>query len=127
MRYFNFDRLIRKYSRDFTVVVKNEGAYDAKGDWIEGATQEVKMTGAVMALAENKVNNSNGAYTMKDKALYMTGPIDRALLGAEIIFCGDTYVIESIIESADAEFTGVYHYVLKWVSVFDGKEASQDD
>lgn len=127
MKYFNFDRLIRKYSRDFTVAVKSKGAYDAKGDWIDGAVNEVKMSGAIMALAESKVNNSNGAYTTKDKALYMTSPIDNALLGAEVIFYGDTYTIESVTGLSDAEFTGVYHYIMKWVSVFDDKEVSQND
>ena len=34
MQYFNFSRLIRKYSRPFTCELKAEGTYDDLGEWV---------------------------------------------------------------------------------------------
>ena len=33
MAYFNFSRLIEKYSRDFIAVIQSEGHYDDSGEW----------------------------------------------------------------------------------------------
>lgn len=126
MANFNFSRLIGKYSREFTVIVNSEGEYDAKGDWTDGEKQEITMTGAIMAVSENKVYNSNGAYALKDKVLYMTEPLNNALFDCHVKFRGNVYKIDGAVESDDADFTGVYHYVLKWVSALD-EEAAQDD
>lgn len=126
MANFNFNKLISKYSREFTVIVDSEGDYDAKGDWQDGEKRETTMTGAIMAMSERKVYNSNGAYTSKDKVLYMTEPLDNALFDCDIKFLGNIYKIDSAVEADDAEFTGVYHYILKWVSVFE-EEAGQND
>ncbi len=127
MAYFNFNRLISKYSREFTVIVNSEGEYDAKGDWVDGEKREITMTGAIMAMSESKVYNSNGAYTSKDKVLYMTEPLSDALFDCDVKFLGNVYKIDSTVEADDADFTGVYHYILKWVSVFEETEAAQDD
>ena len=127
MAYFNFNRLISKYSREFTVIVNSGGEYDAKGDWVDGEKREITMTGAIMAMSESKVYNSNGAYTSKDKVLYMTEPLSDALFDCDVKFLGNVYKIDSTVEADDADFTGVYHYILKWVSVFEETEAAQDD
>ena len=127
MAYFNFNRLISKYSREFTVIVNSEGEYDAKGDWVDGEKREITMTGAIMAMSESKVYNSNGAYTSKDKVLYMTEPLSDTLFDCDVKFLGNVYKIDSTVEADDADFTGVYHYILKWVSVFEETEAAQDD
>lgn len=126
MTRFNFTRLIQKYSRTFTVITETAGYHDKKGDWVHGATTETMLTGAIMAMSERKVYNSNGVYTTKDKVLYMTKEIDNALIGAKVMFNGNTYSIEEAIGADDGVFTGVYNYTLKWVSAFE-KGAVTDD
>ena len=120
MRYFNFSRLISKYSRPFTVAVRNKGAYDSKGDWAAGEPEYTEINGAIMAVSQRKVYNSNGVYTALDKSLYMTSPIDKALLQAEIIFNDNVYKIEEVRGADNDVFTGVYNYILKHVSAFGG-------
>lgn len=120
MSYFNFSRLIAKYSRPFMVAVRSEGSYDSKGDWKEGEPIYTEINGAIMAISQRKVYNSNGIYTTLDKSLYMTSPIDKALLQAEIIFNDNVYKIEEVRGADNDVFTGVYNYILKYVSAFGG-------
>lgn len=124
MQYFNFTRLITKYSREFSCELKAQGYYDRLGEWVSGENSVVTMIGAVLSARDMKMYQPDGVYTEKDKILFMLSPIDNAMLGAEIIFCGNVYKIEDTTGCDDAEFTGVYTYRLKWVSVFGRK---QDD
>ena len=118
MQYFNFSRLIRKYSRPFTCELKAEGTYDDLGEWVASENAVISMTGAILSVRDDKLYQQDGVYTEKDKILYMLTPIDNAMLGAEIIFKDNVYTVEDSTGADDAEFTGVYRYHLKWVSVF---------
>ncbi len=118
MQYFNFSRLIRKYSRQFTCELKAEGTYDNLGERVTPESSVISMTGAILSVRDSKLHQSDGEYTEKDKVLYMLTPIDNAMLGAEIIFKDNVYTVEDSTGADDAEFTGVYRYHLKWVSVF---------
>ena len=89
MQYFNFSRLIRKYSRPFTCELKAEGTYDDLGEWVASENAVISMTGAILSVRDVKLYQQDGVYTDEDST------------GAD-----------------DAEFTGVYRYHLKWVSVF---------
>lgn len=122
MTYFDFTRLIEKYTRPFTVILKSEGSYNAMGDWVDGENSEREMRGALMSMSERKIYNSNGLYTSKDKILHMTSPIENALLGAEVIFKENVYKVEEVKHADNEDFTGVYSYVLKWVSVFNRRQ-----
>ena len=116
-QYFDFSSLIDDYSTDFTVITHTDSGYDAAGDWQEGTEQKLTLTGAIIAFKESKVIRSDGAITSKDKRLFMQQALPDALLGAVVLHAGQTYRIETELENA--EFTGVWSYLLRWVSAFD--------
>ncbi len=118
MAYFDFSRLIQKYSREFTVITKGEKTLNAVGEWEYGTSSETTLKGAIIGYAENKVHRSEGNLSTMDKALHMLEPIDNALMGATVIFNGDKYRIETQKGKDNAEFTGCYSYTLKYVSAF---------
>lgn len=117
MAYFNFARLIEKYNCEFTAVIQSEGYFDDSGEWVKGEAAEIPMTGAIIGFKESKVFRSEGTLTAKDKHLFMLKPFDKALKGTAVIYKGERYNVEAETENAD--FTGVYAYVLKYVSAFD--------
>lgn len=116
-QYFDFSGLIRNYSNQFTVITHSESGYDEAGDWREGQETRTALTGAIIAFTESKVFRSDGAITSKDRRLFTEEKIPDALIGAAAVYNGQKYMIESELENA--EFTGVYSYLLKWVSAFD--------
>lgn len=118
MAYFDFKRLITKYTTEFTVKIPSEGHYDDAGDWVSGEPVTVKKQGAIISLTENKIFKSEGTLTAQDRALYMLEPINLALKGAEVIHGNRVYTISDSLQNA--EFTCVYAYTLKFVSVFGG-------
>ena len=121
MRFYDFKRLIEKYSKDFVAKIPStEGHYNEKGDYVKGAQKAVNLRGAIIAHRESKVYKSGGAIREQDKALYMLSPLDKSLEGAEVIDEGKRYSIGSLLENS--EFTGVWAYNLKYVSAFEGEE-----
>lgn len=124
MAYFNFTRLIDKYTSEFTLITQSEGYYDDSGKWVKGETTKTVLRGAIIGFRESKVFRAEGTLTANDKHLFLTQPIDRALLGATVIYQDKKYNVEAVTENA--QFTGVYSYVLKYVSAFD-KAVKTDD
>lgn len=118
MAYFDFSYLINKYSTSFVLKVPGKSDYDKKGDWQPGTPIEKTLTGAIISHRESKIFKSSGTLTEQDRALYMLEPLTDALEGAEVIHQGKRYSIASSLQNA--EFTGVYSYTLKYVSVFGG-------
>ena len=118
-QYFDFSGLIKDYSNKFTVITREKGGYDDAGDWQDGQEKRQDFTGAIIAFRESKVFRSEGKITAQDRRLHMLSPLPHALIGAEVIYQGKKYMIES--ETENAEFTGVYSYLLKYVSAF-GKD-----
>lgn len=116
-QYFDFSDLIDDYSSTFEVVTHTGSGYNDAGDYIEGAEERIMLTGAIIAYTESKVLRSEGAVTMQDRKLHMLEKLPDALIGATVLFGGKRYRIASELENA--EFTGVYSYLLKWVSAFD--------
>ena len=117
MQYFNFKRLIEKYSNDFVVEIPSEGYFDDMGEYVSGAAKKATLRGAIISHRESKIFKSAGTLTEQDRALYMLAPLDKSLEGAKIAFRGKYYSIGSLLENS--EFTGVYSYSLKYVSAFD--------
>lgn len=115
-QYFDFSGLIADYSTTFTVITRTNSGYNDAGVWQGGQTR-TEYTGAIIAFKESKVFRSEGAITAKDKRLFMQQALPQALIGAEVVYKGQKYKIESELENA--EFTGVWSYLLKWVSAFD--------
>lgn len=117
-QYFDFRRLIEKYSTEFKAIILKDGYYDDLGDWIEGEKEEITLYGAVISHRESKVYRSEGNLTAKDKRLFVFEPIAETLHKAEIIYEGDKYSLEE--NTQNAKFTGVYAYTLKHISAFKG-------
>lgn len=115
-QYFDFDGLIEAYSTTFTVITFSEAGYNDAGDWQDGQEQRQTFTGAIISFKENKVFRSEGAITAKDKRLFMLQALPDALIGAHVVRDGQKYMIESELENA--KYTGVYSYLLRWVSAF---------
>lgn len=113
---FNFTRLIKKYSRNFVAEIPTEGGYNDKGDYVKGEPIKETLCGAIISHRQSKIFRSEGALTEQDRALYMLQPLKNSLQGAIIIFEGKRYTIGSLLENS--EFTGVWAYNLKFVSVF---------
>lgn len=118
MRYFNFDRIINKYGTEFMVITTNDGKYIG-GVWQEGKSEEYNAFGAIMSLSQNKIYQAGGTITAQDRYLYMIKPIKEPLNKTKIKAQGNLYSIESNRDNGKEQFTGVYVYLLKWVSVFD--------
>lgn len=116
-KFFDFSGLITDYSDSFTVIVPQSGGYDESGKWKDGEATQEELRGAIIAFKESKVFRSEGKITAKDKRLFMQQALPKALIGAEIVYRGQKYMIESELENA--QFTGVYSYLLRWVSAFD--------
>ena len=115
MQYFNFNNLIDKYACEFTVISETE-TYDAKGDLITSTMESIKK-GAIIGISERKIYRSEGVLTEKDKELFMKeslGNIDDTY----VVYEGNKYNVE-INSQNNHQFTGVWQYTLKWVSVFD--------
>ena len=116
-QYFNFRRLIEKYSVDFTAFISSKGEWNDKGEYVEGARSEKSLCGALIGHRESKIFRSEGTITGQDKALYMLEPLENSLQGAEIVHEGKRYSIGELL--TNAEFTGVWYYRLKYLSAFN--------
>ena len=116
-QYFDFFNLIHDYINSFVVITNAEAGYNDSGDWVEGQETRTEYMGAIIAFRESKVFRSDGAITAKDRRLFMQQKLPDALIGAKVEYLGQKYMIESELENA--EFTGVYSYMLRWVSAFD--------
>lgn len=116
-QYFDFSGLIADYSVPFEFVPASKGDYNESGDFERGSAEGKTMHGAIIGFKQSKVFRSEGTLTAKDKHLFMLTPLEEALTGAKVRFRGQEYLIEA--ETENAEFTGVYAYVLRWCSAFD--------
>lgn len=116
-KYFDFSGLISDYANPFTLITHADGGYNDAGEWVDGEETRTELTGAIIAFKESKVFRSEGAITAKDRRLFMETQLPQALIGAHVEYEGQKYMIESELENA--EFTGVYSYMLRWVSAFD--------
>lgn len=119
MAYFDFSRLITKYSREFILITEGEKTLNSLGEWISGEPAEVSLCGAIIGFSENKVHRSEGNLTTMDKALYILEPIDEVLMSGTVIFEGSKYKIETQKSKDNAYFTGCYSYILKYCGAFD--------
>ena len=117
-QYFDFSGLIADFSNPFTVVTFTDDGYDEAGDWKGKGEKRAVMYGAIISFKESKVFRSEGAITSNDKRLFMQQALPDALIGAGVEYEGHKYMIES--EHENAEFTGVYSYLLRHVSAFEG-------
>ena len=116
-QYFDFSSLIADYANDFTVITRGAGGYNGSGEWVAGKEETRLFRGAIIGFKESKIIRAEGTLTAKDKHLFMLQQLPEALVGAKVTYQGQEYLIESELENA--EFTGVYSYVLRWCSAID--------
>lgn len=115
MRLFNFDRLIRKYSTEFTIT-QTSGSYIA-GKWVstDGAT-ETRM-GALMPLSKAVLMSYGGQYTSSDRRLYVLSKLPEDYDLYRVVVNGSRYKVDRMTD--DGDLGGFYSYTLKAVSKFD--------
>lgn len=118
MKYFEFSGLVKKYESTFTVISTSGGSYDDLGEWQPGEATETAMKGAIISLKEDRIYRSEGMLTEQDRQLYMTEPLPEGLIGSIVVYKGNKYKVQNITDNS--EFTGVYSYLLKFVSAFNG-------
>lgn len=118
MQYYDFKRLITKYSSEFTLKCPSNGSY-VGGHYVIGGETEKTLTGAIFGFSMTKVYQSGGYLTQQDRHLYTLTPIEHALDGCKVVFDNNIYSIEADAQNGNERFTGVYSYVLKWVSRHD--------
>lgn len=116
MKLYNFTRLIKKYSCDFSVITSTEGKYKG-GLWIPGETVTTCLRGAIVSLPEKKLYQPGGNYTTNDRQLYMFERIPQALKDGKVLYKGAYYSIEE--ETEYSEFCDAFIYLLRSVSVND--------
>lgn len=118
--YFNFKRLIEKYSTVFTAETPSQSGFDDSGDHVEGRTTKSTLKGAIIRHRDLKVIRSDGTFTSKDYALYMTSEPAFNLIGSIVHYEGKRFRVDS--ELNNSKFTGVWAYNLKYLSAFEVEE-----
>jgi hypothetical protein len=119
MKFYQFKKLIEKYSVSFTLEkAENKDPstltaddYDAQGNYIGGSNPPVAAVGALVPLPQRLVYQSGGRLTEADRTLYST---DHEIpLKSKITYRGLVYHVESKTPFEDyADFT---QYTLKAV------------
>lgn len=112
--YFDFVSLINKYRTSFKVISSLGTTYDSKGDEVH-TEKEKELTGAIIGISDSKIYQSAGTLTSADKYLFVFEPL--ALNDTRVIYKDNRYKVEEQIENA--EFTGIYQYLLKYISAFN--------
>ena len=113
MKYFNFERLVKKYSCEFDLISPENGAFDDTGNYSSSKIKS-RRKGAIIGLNDGKIFRSSGTLTDKDKYLFVFEPVTSNDI---VIHKGERYRVET--QTENAEFTGVYVYTLKYVSAFE--------
>lgn len=115
-KLYNFNRLIDKYSVDFTLLSTSKGGY-VGGKYVSGEETATAYRGAIVPVSDSKIYQSGGTLTTKDRQLFMRTPIAQALTNAKVRFKNNEYNIEQVTDFDD--YADAYIYLLKWVSAFD--------
>lgn len=116
---YDFTDLIRRHSVPFEVVAFTKGGY-VGGKYQKGLQTVTEREGAILPMTDNKIYQSGGTYSTKDRMLYMSTPIDGAFDTLKIRYDGNMYGIESAQDFS--EYSDAYIYTLKWVEPVNGSE-----
>lgn len=112
MKLYNFERLVKKYSVPFKLVVYGEGEY-VDGKFVKGEPSELAATGAIVPMSTRKIYQSGGTLDTTDRELYMLTPIPTPLKHTQAVYKGRTYSIEE--EKDYTDYSDVSVYILRWV------------
>jgi len=116
MKLYNFTRLINKYAVCFEIIESKGGEY-VGGRWQERETETKEGFGAIIPLAERKIYRSGGSCTAKDRQLYTINPLEGTLKNIKVRYKDNIYSVEQ--ETDYSDYSDVFVYVLKYVSMFD--------
>lgn len=115
MRMYNFAKLIKKYSAACQLVTIAEGSWHA-GSWREGEKTETPINGAVVPIAEKRIQNSGGFYQQGDCDFITLTPVE-ITSNTYLVYKGKTY---KLMDSTDySEYADFNTYVARRVSSFD--------
>ena len=117
MRYFHFERLIKKYSSEVTAILPEKGRY-VNGEYVSSGNQRITFDAAILDIDKKKIYNAGGTLTTQDKQLYVIGTLTDEIRGAKIIYNGNEYSVEQ--DTDNSFFTNFTAYILKYVSAFGG-------
>ena len=112
--YFDFCNIINKYSVNFKAIITVNKSFNDEGIYLD-TNEEKELTGAIISISDGKIYRSDGTLTSKDKYLFVFEKLP--IKDTEIIYSENRYRVEEEVENA--EFTGVYQYILKYVSAFN--------
>lgn len=116
---YNFTDLIRRHSVPFEVVSYTKGSYIG-GHYQKGTEGVVQRFGAILPMTDNKIYQSGGTYSTKDRMLYISNPIEGKFDTLKVRYDGSLYSIEAAQEFTD--YSDAYIYTLKWVEPVSGSE-----
>lgn len=110
---YDFNRLIEKYSASFLFKGVSDGHYEG-GIFVPSDVDPTPMMGAIVPIKSQKIYQSGGTLTSKDKQLFCSTQLVGSLDGAKIIYKGDSFSIETDTDYTD--YAEVCVYLLKWIS-----------
>lgn len=110
-----FKEVIDQNGVPFTAFLRGEGSH-VSGKWTPGVPSEVPMIGIILpvvagskSIGEELSYIENGVYTLKEKKLFTTTPIE---LGVQVKYKNDFYTVQAFKDFS--EFTDVFIYLMKW-------------
>jgi hypothetical protein len=107
---FEFADFVEEFEVPFVYIEKTDGHWADNGDWIEGGTTSIPMTGIILPLSEDDLQYAEtGTYSVKDRKIYTTQPLE---LNGEIEYKGDRYTIQNFKDYSD--YSDVYIYLARW-------------
>lgn len=119
-QYFDFSDLISQYESDYSLVTETESGYDEYGDYQPEKKEMRPLRGAIIGFSQSKLLRSEGALSEKDLRLLSSFPLGGAWQNAVVVYKGNCY--QPTQETENSDFTGVWSYLLKWISVLDEKD-----
>lgn len=119
-QYFDFSDLISRYESDYSLVTETESGYDEYGDYQPGKKETRLLRGAIIGFSQSKLLRSEGALSEKDLRLLSSFPLGGAWQNAVVVYKGNCY--QPTQETENGDFTGVWSYLLKWISILDEKD-----
>lgn len=117
MQYYNFTRLINKYSSVLRVIAYSDNTINDLGDYEKSVETQEEIKGAVISRTESKIYRAEGTLNANDKRLFTLTPLKKALKGSKVVYEDKVYSVEDNVDNS--KFTGCYAYTLKYVSAFD--------
>lgn len=128
MKYFHFERLIRRCSSTVTAVLPEKGEY-VNGEYVADKPKRITFNAAILDIDKKKIyggvggtqlGSSGATLTAQDKQLYVIGTLTDSIIGAKIIYEGKEYSVEQ--DTDNSKFTNFTVYILKYVSAFGGAQ-----